>query len=88
VFSAIQGGVRILVDEMGRTLKFLKADANIAAERLILLGGGSSIRHIHLQLAELTGIATEKWTFPGHAETAFQDAVFAAAFAAAIGGAP
>jgi Tfp pilus assembly PilM family ATPase len=86
VASAVQAALRVLADEMGRTLRFLKADANIEPERMILMGGGSSIRHVSARITELTGLATENWTFPGQAEHGPQEGVFAAAYAAAVGG--
>lgn len=88
VAHATQTTLRVLLEEMSRTLRFLKADLGIAPERLVLLGGGSSIRHISRQITEWTGLDVENWAFPGQAEVAAQDAVFAAAYAAAVGGAP
>ncbi len=82
---------RILADEIRRTLKFLKADAHIEPRRLILLGGGASIKHISSRMTELTGLKAETWAVPGQAgpvDGETQDAVFATAYAAAIGGDP
>ena len=81
---------RILADEIRRTLRFLKADAGIEPSRLFLLGGGASIKHIGSRMTELTGLMAENWALPdkaGPVDGETQDAVFATAYAAAVGGA-
>jgi hypothetical protein len=92
VSATVLSTVRTLAEELRRTLRFLKADLSLEPERLVLLGGGASIRHIGLHMEEMTELETVNWTFPvegaeGYADP--RDAVFAAAFAAAVvGGAP
>ncbi len=87
VSSAAAGSVRPLAEEIARTLRFLKTDAGIEPERLVLMGGGACLKHINARLTELTGIPTRTWRFPGRTSSGSpRDAVFAAAFAAGWGG--
>lgn len=90
VSGAAAGGIRLIAEEIRRTFRFLRSDSGIQPEQLFLLGGGACIQHAGLRLTELTGIPTRPWQFPGRKKnTSAQgpnDAVFASAFAAALGG--
>jgi Tfp pilus assembly PilM family ATPase len=91
VSAAAAASVHGITEEIGRTLRFLKADSGIEPAALILMGGGACIRHVDPRFAELTGLATRCWTFPesqaSDVNTRQGEAVFATAYAAAIGGA-
>ena len=87
VSSAAAGSIRLIAEEIFRTLRFLKTDAGIEPEQLILLGGGACLRHADLRLTELTGIPTRPWRFPGRTPSAVpgKDALFGIAFATGWG---
>lgn len=55
-----------LVDELAKTLQYLKLQwAAQAPEYLVLIGGGAAIRNIEVHLSESLEMSVETWRLPG-----------------------